>query len=419
VKSLPFRDLARIAATTLLALGPSLPVDAQTLPSEPISVGNGRLTIGGDVSATFSCAHALGTSSACTGDTGYFNFTDYEHSALRMLRVDVTAAFRATGHFSVLGEMRTENADRPQPYAFYLRIRPWTKRAFDIQVGRVPPTFGAFARRTYATDNILIGYPLAYQYMISLRPDALPLNADELLNMRGRGWLSSFSVGSSTPTRGVPLVSAFRWDNGVEIHAGSEIVDVAASVTTGTLAHPDVIDDTNGRLVSGRVALHPWPGLIVGASAARGPFPTRTALTLAGVPTDGSFTQTAWGGDIEYSRGYYLIRFETILSDWQLPIVASPQIDLPLRAVATSVEGRYKIRPGLYAAARADHLGFSEITGSTRTDTWEAPVTRVEIGGGYALQRNLELKFSFQHNSRDAGRVMRLDAESLQLVFWF
>ena len=54
----------------------------------------------------------------------------------------------------------------------------------------MPPTFGAFARRTYATDNPLIGYPLAYQYLTSLRPDALPANADELLRMRGRGWLS-------------------------------------------------------------------------------------------------------------------------------------------------------------------------------------------------------------------------------------
>ena len=49
-----------------------------------------------------------------------------------------------------------------RPYALYLRIRPWLNRDFDIQVGRVPPTFGAFARRTYANDNPLIGYPLAY-----------------------------------------------------------------------------------------------------------------------------------------------------------------------------------------------------------------------------------------------------------------
>ena len=36
--------------------------------------------------------------------------------------------------------------------------------------------------------------PLGYQYLTSLRYDALPASADELLNMRGRGWLSSFSI---------------------------------------------------------------------------------------------------------------------------------------------------------------------------------------------------------------------------------
>ena len=93
-------------------------------------------------------------------------------------------------------------------------------RAFDIQAGRVPPTFGAFARRIYASDNPLIGYPLAYQYLTSLRADALPVNADELLAMRGRGWLSSYSIGNPMPANGLPLASGFRWDTGVQVHAG-------------------------------------------------------------------------------------------------------------------------------------------------------------------------------------------------------
>ena len=37
--------------------------------------------------------------------------------------------------------------DGASPYALYVRIRPWDRAAFDIQAGRVPPTFGAFARR--------------------------------------------------------------------------------------------------------------------------------------------------------------------------------------------------------------------------------------------------------------------------------
>ena len=57
----------------------------------------------------------------------------------------------------------------PSAYALYVRVRPWTRGAFDIQVGRIPPTFGAFPRRSYEAENPLIGYPLAYQYLTSLR----------------------------------------------------------------------------------------------------------------------------------------------------------------------------------------------------------------------------------------------------------
>src|SRR6202521_1655125 len=100
-------------------------------------------------------------------------------------------------------------------------------RDFDIQVGRVPPTFGAFARRTYASDNPLIGYPLAYQYLTALRPDAVPASADEMLRMRGRGWLSSYSIGNLTPDRGLPIASAFRWDTGVQVHGSNNVVEAA------------------------------------------------------------------------------------------------------------------------------------------------------------------------------------------------
>jgi hypothetical protein len=90
--------------------------------------------------------------------------------------------------------------------------------------------------------------------------------------------------------------------------------------------------------------------------------------------------------------------------------------------VSTSVEGRYKIAPGLYAAARVDHLGFSDITGSAvqGTQSWDAAVTRVEIGGGWSIQRNLLMKLSVQRNTRDGGReIPKATLGAGQLVFWF
>jgi hypothetical protein len=401
---------ARIAGLVVVsAIGADAPLRAQTLPSGPIVIDDGLLTVSGDVSGSIA-----------PRDPGFFNYTDYEHSALRLLRIEGSAMLKPNDHVALLGEVRSENGDAPLPYALYIRIRPWLHHDFDIQAGRIPPTFGAFARRTYASDNFLIGYPLAYQYLTTLRPDSVPASVDDLLRVRGRGWLSSFPIGNTRPDRGVPLASVFRWDTGVQVHAANDFVDAAAAVTVGTISNPLFKEDNAGRQLAGRVALHPATGLIVGASASTGPFVTTTAARGAvGDGHDGDFRQTAWGADVEYSRDYYIVRFETILSRWTLPEVRAPFLDGPLSALGTSLEGRYKIAPGLYVAARLDHLGFSEVTGSTIRTTWDAPVTRVEIGGGYSLQRNLILKVSFQHNTRDTVRSPILNIPAAQLVFWF
>ncbi len=394
-------------------------VRAQTLPADPIVLGDGRVTLGGDVSVTYSCAHAS-TVRGCGDDLGFFNYGSYDASLLRNFRVALSASVKAGSRVTFLTEVRNDNLHHSEAYALYVRLRPWRNRRFDLQAGRIPPTFGAFARRAYPADNLLIGYPLAYQYLTSLRPDALPANADELIRMRGRGWLSSFSVGDQTPRSGLPLVNGLSWDTGIQAHAATDVIDAAISLTTGTLANPRVRDDNAGRQISGRVSVQPVQGLILGASGAHGPFAARDAAVSAGLSADDrSITESAFGADVEYSRGYYLLRAETIITDWRLPIVRGPAIGRPLRAVATSLEGRYKIRPGLSAAVRWDHLGFSEVSGTGGRRTWDAPVTRIETGIGYSLQRNLLLKVAFQYNDRDGGRVRVLPIGAAQLVYWF
>ena len=407
--------------TLLFFLGAAGLAAAQVLPSEPIALADGRVTVSGDVSAGYACQLGNG----CGGDVGFFNYTDYDHSALRLFRLDLTAAIKAGPHFTLLGEIRSENLGAVRPYALYLRIRPWTAKDFDIQVGRVPPTFGAFARRTYANDNPLIGYPLAYQYLTSLRPDALPANADELLRKRSLGWLLRYSLGNPGFDRGVPLVSAFRWDTGVQAHGTLGMVSATAAVTTGTVSNPLFSDDNQGRQVAGRLEVRPVIGLVLGTSLARGAFIGQAAARAAlGEGQDSEFMQTAWGGDAEYSRDHYLLRVETIASRWQIPIppVAPPQIALqsPLGALSVSVEGRYKLRPGLYVAARYDHLGFSDEIGTIGPLPWDAPVKRIEIGGGYSIQRNLLLKGSYQYDNRDGGVLAPIaHMVAAQLVFWF
>ena len=386
----------------------------QVLPAGPIETGRGTVTISGEVTAT----------AGPTDQTAFFNYTDYEHNALRMFRLSLSGMWRPSSRFAFLTEVRSEDLQSVIPYALYVRIRPWAERPFDIQAGRIPPVFGTFARRSYGADNPLIGFPLAYQYLTSLRPDAVPANADELLFMRGRGWRANYTVGNLDPGPGMPVVSAYRWDTGVEARYAAERLEAAVSVTSGTLANPRVDDDNDGRQLAGRVAWHPVVGLTLGASGARGAFVDQAIVdkyeaTLG--PHD--YTQEAVGVDGEYSRGYWIVRGEAILSRWTLPKINAPYIDRPVSARTGYVEGRYRFSPRLFGAARVDALSFTKIKGQRLfggvPTEWDAPVARVELGVGVNIQRNLTARVVVQDNWRDGGRVKQRMYVSGQLSYWF
>ncbi len=402
-------------AVLCLALAAAVaPAAAQTLPSTPITTAGGRLTLGADASASYA-----------RNDETYFNYSDYNYDLLRLVRFDGTADFRLNDRVSLLGDLRVEGAlgdgsVSARPFALFVRVRPWPRRAFDVQAGLIPPVFGAFSRRTYGPDNPLIGFPLGYQYLTSLRADALPATADDLLRMRGRGWRASYPVGNAAPDHGVPLVDALNYQTGVEAHVGNRPVEASIALGSGSPAAPRPSAGSGGAQVSGRVAYWPVPGLVLGLSAARGSFLAPAAIdAIDAVGDTTSNDQRALGFDVEYSRGYWLVRSEAIFSSWHLPSLRAPLVGGPLRAFAIDVESRYRISPGLYVAARVDRLDFSDITGTAGTSPWDAPVRRAEVGGGYSLHRNIVVKVAYQYNWRDTTFNRTSGLASAQLLFWF
>src|SRR5215204_5885759 len=265
---------------------------AQDWPDRPLSMANGRVTVGGDATLT-----------AGTDDPGYFNFTDYERSALRLVRFDAVASLRINERVSCLAELRAEGDSREGhwtagAYAAYVSVKPWTARGFEVQAGRIPTAFGGFTRRSYGSANLLIGYPLAYQYLTSLRADAVPRTADDLVEMRGRGWYAHYPIGAEYWDRGVPLVSVFRYDTGVLAKIGlpGDRAEIAASLTAGTLSNPGLGDGNGSPQVAVRVAARPWPGLQVGVSGATGAFlEERVRDVLPGDAAGRQYRQRAFG----------------------------------------------------------------------------------------------------------------------------
>jgi hypothetical protein len=382
---------------------------AQILPTEPVRVFDGRLIVTGEASLT----------AGREDHEAYFNYTDYERNALRTIRLAVGALWQPLEQIAFVGELRSEDFSTAGAYAAYIRVRPWRTVRFDVQAGRIPPVFGAFSRHIYSSDRFLIGYPLAYQYLTSLRGDAVPGNADDLLFMRGRGWRSSFPVGSHAETPGVPVVSAFRWDTGVQARWTNDTVDAAVAVTTGTLSRPRIADDNDSKQVAVRVALRPTAGLVLGASASRGGWISRQ-VPLAANSDD--LQQLALGADAEYSRAYWVLRGELVWSQWRVPFATAPPQGDEVSALGAWIEGRYRVSPRWYVAGRADRLGFSSVTGSMfdgRATAWDAPVIRYEAGGGYYIRRNIVARATTQWNHRDSARARSRTFLSAQVSYWF
>jgi hypothetical protein len=396
----------RFLLVTLTMAAP--PAAAQTLPAGPIRAFDGSVVVSGQIEATVGD----------TDEIAYFNYTDYERNVLRMVRFGASGLWQPARWLAFVGELRSENFDSVYPFAGYVRVRPWRSHNLDIQAGRIPPVFGSFSRRAYGTDSLVIGYPLAYQYLTSLRPDAVPVTADDLLRMRARGWRPIYPVGSNALEPGVPLITAFRWDTGVQVHWKPNAVEIAGAITAGTLSSPRFSDDNSGRQISARVAVHPVVGLVIGASGARGAWLSRD-LPQAARRTP---MQTAAGADVEYSRDHWLVRSEMVWSQWELPFVLAPSTTRNVSALSVWAEGRYRLTPRVFVAGRAGRLGFSKITGTLfggQPTPWDAPVDRVEATLGYYLQRNLTARVTAQGNWRDAGRVHQRTYFSGQISYWF
>ena len=183
----------------------ALAAGAQSLPAGPVSAFDGRW-------------RSAAKSSRRVGEPGRRRV--FQLHRLRAQR----AADVPAGAVGVLAARQPRGVRRRGPVR---RPRTWSGRTRPTSAsgrgsttpstsrpGRIPPLFGAFGRRGYqGRDNPLIGYPLAYQYLTSLRPDAVPATARSARDARPRAGARASRLArrtqapacrSSPPSAGTP-----------------------------------------------------------------------------------------------------------------------------------------------------------------------------------------------------------------------
>jgi hypothetical protein len=396
----------------LVACGAARAAAQPAVDTAPMTEAGPPVSIGGDV-----------TAAAAPDDApGYFNHTDYDRNALRLVRARVFGEWRFAPRVSLMGELRVEDATDFTAAALYLRWRPHPSGSLFVQVGRIPPVIGAFARRAYGRDNAVIGEPLAYQYLTSLRADALPSTVDDLLRLRGSGWETRYPAGNTTEAPGLPLVAVSRWDTGAEVGWQNERFDLAAAVTQGSPAAPVVRDTNGGWMYSGRAAAHLPAGLTIGVSGATSQWVENAALDVTPAGRDSPSTQSLVGTDVEFGLDRWLVRGEWLRSAFDLPLASPPSSTLHLIAASGFVEGRYRPHPRWQIGVRAGRITFNDVRPSSLGASpipWDAPVTRVEGTLGFRVNRQLDLRAGWQENWRTGGRVGRQGYPTASVLFWF
>jgi hypothetical protein len=385
-----------------LAAGVCFAVSTCALSTEgaDAATARSRLAFGFEVSGSFAPEDAAG-----------FNDTSYGQNALRLLRLTAVGSLRLGEHVAILADARSDGLESLYLQGLYVRLRPWRLRELDIQAGRIPPVFGSWARRRYASDNPVIGYPLAYQYLVSVPGGLTPTR---------QGAPDSYPRARATYSMPLPVVALTPWDTGIEIRVGHRLVDLAASLTQGTLSRPRFEDDNGGKQVAARVSFRVAPGVVTGASFARGEWPPERSATLA-APRDADPMQTAWGFDAELSAGHAVLRAELIHNTWDVVPGGSTEPLRQARCLAAFAEALWRLSPRLRLGGRVDHISFGQMEQEPaygKAEPWGEPLTRAEVAVGFAPHRRVLLKAAYQHNWQQAAAPGRRGLVAVQAVFW-
>jgi hypothetical protein len=278
-----------------------------------------------------------------------------------------------------------------RPYARFTALET-AKGVLHLEVGKLPTPFGSISPRAYSTRNPLVSSPLMYHYFTSLRSNQIPADNADLVSHRGQGPFSVFTGysggGASRAFNGLPLIYEICWDTGAQAIGSFWRFDYRASVTQGTLGDPrnGGGDNNDGKQFSGRLGLVPMTWLTVDSSYARGPYlHSDVAPALRQGKQVEDYHQKALGFDAAIGFRHLELIGELMLNTWDVPnIVDTNGREKAVETTGFYVQGKYAIRPGLYAAVRLDQIDFGEVDdGSGTSVPWDEPVKRIEFGVGY------------------------------------
>ena len=325
-------------------------------------------------------------------------------------RVRLFADIFAGNSFYGLVEVRVDRGEAPADAPVEGRIEQVFARValpakLQLQAGKFATPVGGYPARHHGPEDPLIRPPIMYDYHTIIDPSASPAALAGFL-----GW-------KNDPVRraaGVPIIWGVPYPWGALLAGGAAGFDFQAGVLSAApSSRPDMwrLDgDQLGRPSIVAAAGYRFiPELRASIYFSRGSF--MDELRAGSLPPGsqlGDFRQRLWGAEFAFARGRVGLRAEGFANQWQVPNIGDDVRDL-----SYSVESTLKLTPGAFAAVRYGAVRYNELGSGVSAQPWDHDIARFQIGGGYRLVRNSEIRAEYLV-SRTTGADPRDNLFSLQ-----
>ena len=302
------------------------------------------------------------------------------------------------------GKSMSGSDTKPRVNGAYAVAKVTTRSdALVLKLGMIPSPFGAWAPRTYADRNPLVGLPLMYHYRTPISGSALATGPAGVIERK------------ENYDYGLPLIYDACWDNGIEalgFSPGGKF-EYHLAVTKSAISNPRAYLNDGAQVIA-RVGFRPVIGLKFGISAAAGSYLGQGATGVPEGEKLRSVNQKALAADLAYSVAHTEIFAEIMRNLWENPNLEDDQ-----GVTAGYLELRQTLFPGFYLAGRFDRLVYDRLSGPEGPFHWGYDITRLESGGGYYVTKDALVKAVWQHNDYAVEDDENVDLLSVQLVLTF
>jgi hypothetical protein len=320
------------------------------------------------------------------------------------LAVDASAGDHWFLHATARWDRGFDAGDRPDGEVrldeLMLRWRPFDDQRLNFQAGKFPTVFGAWPGQHDFFDDPFMIAPLPYSQIIGIQTRNPAALSPAAISARAAGLAPP--VSALAKDQWASILWGPDYATGASVFGASERFDYALEIKNSALsAHPDTWPDLdfNHPTLTTRIGYRPDAAWSFGVSASRGPYLEEQATPLLPAGTDrGDLEQTSVGLDARWAHHNWIISGEFVFSEFETLAAGD------LRTAACYLQARWKVRPGIWLAARYGQLFANDATGAGGSDvSWQPDVRRAELAAGWRPNPRLLLKahYSYTNTSGD------------------